>query len=182
MTLNRMDGKRIVIYCSASYTIDPKFNEAARQMVRALCKKGYSFVSGGTVKGTMGVLSEEIQACGGHHLGILPRYMQGLEYTGVSEVLWTDTMSQRKEKMREGTCAAIALPGGIGTMDELMETLTLAKLGRYPGQVFALNIDGFYDKLIDWLDYLVDTRMLDSDTRELIRFPRTVEELVSYFD
>ena len=130
----------------------------------------------------MGVLSEEIQACGGHHLGILPRYMQGLEYTGVSEVLWTDTMSQRKEKMREGTCAAIALPGGIGTMDELMETLTLAKLGRYPGQVFALNIDGFYDKLIDWLDYLVDTRMLDSDTRELIRFPRTVEELASYFD
>ncbi len=77
-----MNDKRIVIYCSASYTIDPKFNEAARQMVRALCKKGYAFVSGGTVKGTMGVLSEEIQACGGYHLGILPRYMQGLEYTG----------------------------------------------------------------------------------------------------
>ena len=161
-----MNDKRIVIYCSASYTIDPKFNEAARQMVRALCKKGYAFVSGGTVKGTMGVLSEEIQACGGYHLGILPRYMQGLEYTGVSEIL----------------CAAIALPGGIGTLDELMETLTLAKLGRYSGQIFALNIDGFYDKLIDWLDYLVDTRMLDSDTRELIRFPRTVEELTSYFD
>ena len=116
-----MNDKRIVIYCSASYTIDPKFNEAARQMVRALCKKGYAFVSGGTVKGTMGVLSEEIQACGGYHLGILPRYMQGLEYTGVSQVRWTDTMSQRKALMREGTCAAIALPGGIGTLDELMK-------------------------------------------------------------
>ena len=177
-----MNDKVIVVYCSASYTIDPKFNEAAREMVRTLCAKGYSFVSGGTVKGTMGVLSEEIRACGGYHLGILPRFMQGLEYDGISDVIWTDTMSERKEKMREGTCAAIALPGGIGTLDELMETLTLAKLGRYTGPVFALNIDGFYDKMIDWLDYLVETNMLDSDSRELIRFPRTVEELAAYFD
>ena len=158
------------------------YNEAARKLVRGLHAKGYDIVSGGGDRGTMGAITDESIRVGGRHVAVLPRFMAGMERKDVAEVIWTDTMSQRKDRMRENTVAAIALPGGIGTMDELMETLTLAKLGRYSGQIFALNIDGFYDKLIDWLDYLVDTRMLDSDTRELIRFPRTVEELTSYFD
>ena len=86
-------------------------------------------------------------------------------------------MSERKEKMREGTSVAVALPGGIGTLDELVETLTLAKLGKYSGRIYALNIGGFYDKLIELLDYYVSTGMLDSGSRELISFPSTVGEL-----
>ena len=86
-------------------------------------------------------------------------------------------MAARKEKMREGTCAAVALPGGIGTLDELIETLTLAKLDIYKGQVIALNIDGFFNPLIALLDHYVETGMLDSRSRSLISFPQSVAEL-----
>ena len=169
---------KVVIYCSASYDIDPKFNQAAREVARAACSLGYTIVSGGTVKGTMGVISDEIVKCGGRHVGVLPRFMEDVRYPGLDETVWTNTMAARKERMREGTSAAIALPGGIGTLDELVETLTLAKLDRYPGKVIALNLDGFFEPLKALLDHYVATGMLDSRSRGLIFFPETVGELV----
>ncbi len=172
------EDRKIVIFCSASSDIDPAYNAAAEAFVHAAVKKGYTIVSGGTVKGTMGVVSRTVSECGGHHIGIIPRFMEQFVYDGLDEVVWTDTMSGRKEKMREGTCAAVALPGGIGTLDELVETLTLAKLHKYDGKVFALNIGGFYDKFIDLLDFYVQTGMLDRESRGMIAFPRTVDELV----
>ena len=75
------------------------------------------------------------------------------------------------------TCAAVALPGGIGTLDELIETLTLAKLDLYGGKIFALNLDGFYEPLKALLDHYVSTGMLDLRTRNMISFPETVHEL-----
>ena len=171
------EERKIVIYCSASYDIDRKFNQAAREVTRAACHLGYTIVSGGTVKGTMGEIADEVVRCGGRHIGILPRYMENVRYPHLDETVWTDTMAVRKEKMREGTCAAIALPGGIGTLDELIETLTLAKIKRYYGKILALNLDGFFNPLIELLDYYVATGMLDRESRELIRFPETVEDL-----
>ena len=123
--------REIVIFCSASGDIDPKFNQAAREATRAACSLGYTIVSGGTVRGTMGVVADEVVECGGRHIGVLPRFMREYAYPSLTETVWTDTMSERKERMREGTCAALALPGGIGTLDELIETLTLAKLHLY---------------------------------------------------
>ena len=172
------DGRRIVVYCSSSYVIDEKFNQAAREVIRAACSLGYTIVSGGAVKGTMGVISDEVVRCGGKHIGVLPRFMAQYRFPGLDETVWTDTMAERKEKMREGTCAALALPGGIGTLDELIGTLTLAKLERYSGKVIALNLQGFYEPLKALLDHYVATGMLDSRSRELICFPETVEELV----
>ena len=165
--------KKIVIFCSASNDIAPEYNAAAGQFVRAAVGKG------GTVKGTMAVVSDTATERGGCHIGVIARFMNEYVYGSLSEVVWTDTMSERKEKMREGTCAAIALPGGIGTLDEIVETLTLAKLHKYDGKVLALNLGGFYDKFIDLLDFYVQTGMLDEASRALISFPRTVEELVS---
>ena len=173
-----MADRKIVVFCSASSGIDPLFDRAAEDFVRRACAKGYEIVSGGTVKGTMGVISRAVEECGGVHCGILPRFMEEIAYPGLSSLTWTETMSERKEKMREGTCAAVALPGGIGTLDELVETLTLAKLGKYPGRIMALNIGGFYDKFIELLDFYVSTGMLDEASRRLIAFPATVDELI----
>ena len=174
-----MGERKAGIFCSASYTIDPKFNEAARETVHALHRLGWTVVSGGTVKGTMGVIADASAACGGRHVGVLPRFMAPLAHPALSETVWTDTMSARKEKMREGVDAVIALPGGIGTLDELIETLVLVKLGRWNGRVFALNIDGFYDPFIALLDHYVATEMLEPRDRALIAFPRTVGELTA---
>lgn len=178
-----VDGqeRRIVFFCSASYEIDPKYNQAAQAIVRAACSHGYEIVTGGVVKGTMGVIADEVQSCGGRHRGAIPRFMEEFECKNLTEVIWTDTMAQRKEMMREGTCAAVALPGGIGTLEELVETLTLAKLGKYDGRIYALNLDGFYEPLKALLDHYVATGMLDAKSRGLIEFPESVEELVSRF-
>ncbi len=177
-----MEGRTVTVFCSASYTIDPKYNEAARETVHALHRLGWTVVSGGVVKGTMGVIAEASAACGGRHVGVLPRFMAPLAHPALSEAVWTDTMSARKERMREVADAVIALPGGIGTLDELIETLVLRKLGRWHGRLFALNIDGFYDPFITLLDHYVATEMLDPASRALIAFPRSVAELIAYFE
>ena len=171
--------KQVTIYCSASNKIDPKYNAAARDLVRALHALGYGIISGGGARGTMGAITDESIRVGGHHVAVLPRFMDGLENTGVSRVIWTDTMSTRKEFMRADTCAAIALPGGIGTMDELIETLVLVKLGRYQGQVIALNLDGYYEPLKALLDHYVKHQMMEPADRDLMKFPTTVEELIT---
>lgn len=173
--------KKVVFYCSASNKIDPKYNAAAREVTRALHALGYRVVSGGGARGTMGAVTDESIRVGGYHIAVLPRFMAGLENKGVSEVLWTDTMAARKEKMREGTCAAIALPGGIGTLDEFAETHTLRKLGRYQGALYALNLDGFFNPYIALLDHFVATGMMEQEDRALVKFPATVEELIAFF-
>jgi hypothetical protein len=89
-------------------------------------------------------------------------------------------MSERKALMREGTAAAIALPGGIGTLDELIETQVLAKLKRYSGRILVLNLDGFFNPFRDLLDHYVQTGMLTSRDRALVRFADTVTELADY--
>ena len=172
-----MSEKRAVVFCSASYDINPKYNQAAREVVRAACLSGYGIVSGGTVKGTMGHVSDEAARCGAENIGVLPRFMKGLEHPALTDLIWTDKMSERKDAMREGTCLAIALPGGIGTMDELSETFCLAKMGLYPGRVIAYNMDGYYEPYREQLDLFVREGMLDTKSREQISFPRNIDEL-----
>ena len=175
-----MAERKAVVFCSASGDIDPKYNEAAREVVRALHSYGWTLVSGGSWRGTMGVIADEMKRLGGKHVGVLPRFMAGLEYDGLTELHWSDTMADRKERMRLGTEAAIALPGGIGTLDEIIETLVLAKLGRYEGKVLALNVDGFFDPFKALLDHYVATGMMDARDRALMVFADTPEELAEY--
>ena len=174
-----MSGRNAVVFCSASFDIDEKYNDLARDVVRTRHGCGYGMVSGGTVKGTMKVIADEARSLGMEHVGIIPVFMKGMEYSDASRLVWTDTMSERKEAMRVGTCLAVALPGGIGTLDELIETLTLAKIGRYPGKIVAFNLDGFYDPLKALLDHYVATGMLDARSRGLVSFPTTLEEFAA---
>lgn len=168
---------RVLFFCSSCQGIAPEYNEAARRIVRAAASRGYEIVSGGTVKGTMGVICDEGAACGARLRGVLPRFMEPLAHPDLTETVWTDTMSERKEAMREGVDVAIALPGGIGTMDELFETLVLSKLGRFHGRIAALNIGGFYGPLDALLEHFVKTGMLDPSDRARLLLPSTVEEL-----
>ncbi len=174
-------GRQVVVFCASSNTIDPKYNQAARQLVSGLHALGYDVVSGGGARGTMGAITGESVRVGGRHVAVLPRFMRGLEHPEVKEVIWTDTMSTRKECMRQDTVAAIALPGGIGTLDELMETHVLRKLHKYDGELYALNLDGFYNPLKVLLDHFVETGMTERHDVDLIHFPETVEELLEHF-
>ena len=125
----------------------------------------------------MGHVCDEALKHGVRVIGVLPRFMKGFEHPGLTECIWTDRMSERKDAMREGTCLAVALPGGIGTLDEIAETYCLAKLGRYPGRVVAFNMDGFYEPFKQQLDLYVERGMMDEASRALMHFPEKVEEL-----
>ena len=169
---------RIAVFCSASFEIDPKYNKVARDFVRAASLRGYGIVSGGTIKGTMGEISDELHACGGYHLGVIPRFMEQYVYPDLTEVIWTDTMAQRKTILREGTCAVVALPGGIGTLDEVIETFALVHLKQYFGKIFILNHEGFYEPLRQLLRHYVDTKMMTEETMSKIIFAQTPDEIL----
>ena len=169
---------KIAVFCSASFEIDPKYNKVARDFVRAASLRGYGIVSGGTIKGTMGEISDELHACGGYHLGVIPRFMEQYVYPDLTEVIWTDTMAQRKTLLREGTCAVVALPGGIGTLDELIETFALVHLKQYFGKIFILNHEGFYEPLRLLLRHYVDTKMMTEETMSKIIFAQTPDEIL----
>lgn len=128
----------------------------------------------------MGHVCDEALQHGVRVIGVIPRFMKGFEHTGLTECIWTDRMSERKDAMREGTSLAIALPGGIGTLDEVAETYCLAKLGRYDGRVVIFNMNGFYDPFKLQLDLYVERGMMDADARGLVSFPETVEELKKF--
>lgn len=125
----------------------------------------------------MGHVCDEALQHGVRVIGVLPRFMKGFEHPRLTECYWTERMSERKDAMREGTSLAIALPGGIGTLDEVAETYCLARLGRYSGRVVVFNMDGFYDPFKQQLDRYVERGMMEAATRALIHFPETVEEL-----
>lgn len=174
--------KKIAVYCSASNQIDPKYNEVAREFVRTASSKGYGIVSGGTVKGTMGEISDELKRCGGYHIGVIPRFMKDYAYKGVSELIWTDTMAERKTLLRQDTCAVVALPGGIGTLDELIETFALVHLKQYHGKVILMNYEGFYEPLRSLLNHYVVSGMMSTATFEKISFAASSEEILSILD
>ncbi|MBP5172547.1 MAG: TIGR00730 family Rossman fold protein [Bacteroidales bacterium] len=171
-----MTGKKALFFCAAASSIDPKYNQAAREAVRAACLCGYEIVSGGTTKGTMKVVSDTARECGARVKGVLPRFMEGLDYPDLDEKIWTDTMAERKEEMRRGVSLAVALPGGIGTLDELAETCTLVRLHQSDAKIVIFNVDGFYDILESLFDHYVETGMLDVPTRKKYIFVRTIEE------
>ena len=125
----------------------------------------------------MKVVADEANACGAVNIGVLPRFMEEFSHPELTQLLWTDTMSQRKDLMRlYGSDIAVALPGGIGTLDELFETYTLAKLGKYHGKVVAYNCYGFYNGVKDLMDFYVKEGMLDAQTRAMLHFPASIEE------
>lgn len=176
-----MANKRALFYCSANFGIDAKYNEAAVKIVTAACERGYEIVSGGTIKGTMNVVCETAQKLGAPMRGVLPGFMKGLEFPGLDELVWTDAMSSRKDVMREGVDVAVALPGGIGTLDEISETLCLQKLGIFKGKVIIFNLDGFYDNYIALLKDFVREKMYPQESLDAIYFPSTVEEIIKLF-
>ena len=173
-----MKGK-IAVYCSASFEIDPKFNKVAREFVRAASLHGYGIVTGGTIIGTMGEVSDELRDCGGYHLGVIPRFMEQYVYPELSEVIWTDTMAERKALLRKDTCAVVALPGGVGTLDEVIEVLALVHLKQYFGKIFLLNHEGFYEPLRQLLQHYVDMKMMTEATMSKVVFAEKPQDILN---
>lgn len=146
--------KSICVYGSSCDDIDIRFKEAAFMTGRLTALAGAALISGGGRGGLMlqaidGALSE-----GGRTIGVLPRFMteRGWQHDGLSELITEPDMHSRKATMARLSTAVIAMPGGVGTLDELMEIITWRQLGLYEGRVVILNTDGYYDPLLSMLD------------------------------
>lgn len=173
-------GKRVCVYCSSSNILESKYTEAARDFAKAASLLNYTIVCGGSMRGLMGVIIDTVLDNGTSVEGVIPGFMgeMELQHPNMKQLEIVETMSRRKELLREGTDAVVAFPGGLGTLEEFLETYTLKRLGQYDGAVIIFNQDGFYNKLIDLFDFFVEKNCLGQNFRDSLIVVDTVEQLI----
>src|SRR5947209_6362679 len=148
--------RTVCVYCGSSPGTDPAFLEAARRFGKLLATEGVGLVYGGGSRGLMGAVATSVLDHGGHVTGIIPEFLQSQEQTlrRAQEIVVTPDMHVRKQTMFDRADAFVALPGGIGTLEELVEQLTWAQLGRHKKPILILNIKGFWEPLCALLDHM----------------------------
>ncbi|MFD4440918.1 TIGR00730 family Rossman fold protein [Nocardia sp. NPDC058519] len=157
----------ICVYCSAS-TTDPDLISVAARVGTEIARRGWQLVSGGGHVSMMGAVATAARAGGAHTIGVIPKHLVHREVADVDadELLVTDTMRQRKQLMEARADAFLALPGGIGTLEELFETWTGGYLGEHTKPVVLLNANGFYDGLFRWIDELSERTIVPRQARD----------------
>ncbi|MDE7153475.1 MAG: TIGR00730 family Rossman fold protein [Muribaculaceae bacterium] len=145
--------KTITVYCASSSHIDEAYFQAARQLGELIARCGITLVTGSGRTGLMGAVNQGAIDAGGKTIGVIPQFMyeRQWQHPGLSELIVTPDMHRRKEKMAQLADAVIALPGGIGTFEELMEIITWRKLGLFDGQIIILNVNHYYDPILAML-------------------------------
>lgn len=173
--------KGITIYGASSPFIDRKYLDAAFLTGKLLAEAGVDVISGGGRTGIMASVTEGALSAGGAAIGVLPRFMyeRSWQHPALTRLEITPDMHRRKEMMAELSCGAIAMPGGVGTLEELLEIITWRKLALYDGNVVILNIDGFYDPLLQMLERTIDQHFMNEDHAMLWSVAATPAEAVS---
>ncbi|MDE5554972.1 MAG: TIGR00730 family Rossman fold protein [Muribaculaceae bacterium] len=170
----------ITVYCASSVTIDEAYFEAARELGAEIARRGVTLITGAGSMGLMGAVNDAAIAAGGTTIGVIPQFMvdRDWHHKGLSKLEITDSMHSRKEMMAELSQAAIALPGGIGTFEELLEIITWRQLGLYDGNIVILNVEGYYDNLLAMLDTAISQLFMKADHRQLWSVTNNVAEAV----
>ncbi len=176
----------VCVFCGSSSGGDPVYADAARRLGTVLVAHGLTLIYGGGHVGLMGVVADSVLAVGGKVVGVINRALveKELAHTGLTELHVVETMHQRKALMAERADAFVALPGGFGTLDELFEILTWRQLGMHVKPIGLLNVAGYFDQLLGWIDHAVSARFVKQKHRELLLVAdepeRLVEMLMSY--
>ncbi|XP_023005654.1 cytokinin riboside 5'-monophosphate phosphoribohydrolase LOG7-like [Cucurbita maxima] len=176
--------KRICVFCGSSSGNKPTYQSAAVELAKELVERRIDLVYGGGSVGLMGLVSRAVHDGGRHVLGIIPRTLMPVEITGgtVGEVKPVSDMHQRKAEMARRADAFIALPGGYGTLEELLEVITWAQLGIHRKPVGLLNVDGYYNSLLSFIDKTVDEGFVSPTARRIIVSAPTAKLLVQQLE
>lgn len=174
--------KGITVYCASSPSVDRIYFDAAVETGREIARLGLPLITGAGNMGLMGAVNDAAIAAGGETIGVIPSFMveRGWAHEGLSRLEVTDSMHTRKQTMASLSRGAIALPGGIGTLEELLEIITWRQLGLYDGNVVIYNVNGYYDRLIDMLDNAISQGFMRTDHSRLWHVAMTAEEAVNY--
>jgi len=156
--------RTICVYCGSGPGTNPNFMEAARALGKNLAENDIGLVYGGGSIGLMGAIANTVLDHGGHVTGIIPSFLKARELalTRVQELIVTRDMHERKQAMFDRADAFVALPGGIGTLEELVEQMTWAQLGRHAKPILLVNIDGFWEPLLDLIAHMRDMAFIRS--------------------
>jgi uncharacterized protein (TIGR00730 family) len=148
--------RNVCVYCGSGHGDDPRFGEAADALGRTLAKESIGLVYGGGGEGLMGRVARATLAGGGFVTGVIPSFLVRKEHalTNAQELLVVENMHERKQAMFDRADAFVALPGGIGTLEELVEQMTWAQLGRHKKPILIANVNGFWDPLLSLLDHM----------------------------
>jgi uncharacterized protein (TIGR00730 family) len=172
--------RAVAVFCGSRHGHDPTFGLAAESFGRELAARGLRTVYGGGSVGLMGVVADAALAAGGEVAGVIPRFLadRELEHRGVTELHLVDSMHERKAIMAELSDAFVALPGGIGTLEELFEVWTWGQLGLHVKPCGVLNVGGYFDRLLDFLDQMVGAGFLHAAHRGLLHAAADPAELL----
>ena len=175
--------ERLCVFCGSSLGHDPAYAVAAAQLGRMLAQRGIGLVYGGGRVGLMGVLADAALAAGGEVIGVIPQALleRELGHRGLTELRVVDSMHARKALMGELAGGFIALPGGIGTLEELFEVWSWAQLGLHRKPCGLLDVDGFFARLVGFLDGQVEEGFIHPAYRAMLAVASTPEELLDAF-
>ncbi len=169
----------ICVYCASSTQVKPVYFQETAHLARILADKNLTIVYGGGSMGLMGKLADSTLEAGGKIIGIIPRFMCEVEWnhTQLTELVLVETMHERKEKMAMMADAVVALPGGCGTMEELLEVVTWKRLGIFTKPIIIVNIEGYFDALIMMLNRAVDEHFMREEHRQMWKVVETADQV-----
>jgi uncharacterized protein (TIGR00730 family) len=162
--------KSICVYCGANYNGDPLLKSAVELLAQTFVEKGVRLVYGGGSVGVMGLIADEMLRLNGEVTGVIPQFLMDKEvgHKGLTQMIVTENMHERKKQMADLSDGFIILPGGFGTLEEFFEVLTWLQLGLHNKAIGVLNIGGFYDNLFAQMDVMVKQRFLKQANRDLV--------------
>lgn len=181
--ISRVDYMNICLYGSGSRKIDAKYTDAAYQLGCEIAKNGHTLVFGGGDTGMMGACAKGVHDNGGNSIGIAPKWMDNFEplCERCSNFIHVDTMDERKNKFLENSDAFIISPGGIGTLDEFFEIITLKKLKQHDKQIIVFNIDGFFNKMFEMIEEMNERGFLYKQ-EEIYKTADNINEIFQYIE
>src|SRR5271165_4373005 len=172
-------AKLLCVYCGSSTRLESRYYRAAEAVGRAMVENGWGLVYGGGNVGMMGSLALAVKAAGGRVVGVIPTFMRERElaYEGADELITVDSMRERKRIMEERASAFLALPGGIGTLEELTEIMTLRYINRIDKPVVLFNQEGFYDDLLKFFERMTRERFKSPGLKAILSVAAQVDEI-----
>ena len=169
----------ITVYLGASQGNDPALGRAVEELGRWIGESGHRLIYGGSKSGLMGVLADCVLNAGGEVIGVEPEFFmeQAVQHTGLTRLIVTKDMSERKAKMIELGQAFVAFPGGTGTLEEISEIMSKVSLGQLDAPCILYNLDGYYDSLRALLDHMIEKGLSTRERQAGIRFARDLKEI-----
>lgn len=174
----------ICLYGASSNAIAKSYINPTEELGAKIAERGHTLIYGGGAAGLMGAAARGAYSRGGKIIGIVPSFLNvdGILFDKCDEMIFTDTMRERKQLMEESADAFIVTPGGVGTFDEFFEILTLKQLGRHSKSIAVFNINGYFNSLIEQLKNAVHKQFMNPESFELCMFTDNADKLINYIE